>query len=186
MAIFYFSSPTGIDNINLLSDQLISRSTPGSRRNSGRSDVSTNEIASLINDNSQQRMLQSQQSSQPFMSTPLPRYRTPPANASSTLSSSTGRHSLDDSSYSNSAGGNKSADGSISLGRSTSLRLVQNRHSVGNLFHGSNSPKPVVSLSCVKNSKLAAPTYDLMMMRRKMKTKMLACLQCVSHCWRSV
>ncbi|OTF76546.1 hypothetical protein BLA29_008223, partial [Euroglyphus maynei] len=68
------------------------------------------------------------------------RYRSSPTSrASSTVSSaasSTGRHSLDESHTSQSGGGVASSRG-ISIGSFTgSLRLAQNRHSIGNLYPG--------------------------------------------------
>lgn len=129
----------------LLADPvLMSRSTPGSRRNSGRGDAA--ELMEMVGANQARS-----DSLQPQVGGG--RLCTPPTRASSTLSASTGRHSLDDSSCSTSAAK------SLSLGRSTSLRLVANRHSVANLYH--------VPPGCVPNSRLAAPVLDPAMMRRK-------------------
>ena len=125
---------------------MMSRSTPGSRRNSGRSDTGMEMIIEASpnvdhHDNAFMPSTAFPGQKRPTTSASASNYRPPTRGSTATLNSSGGRHSLDDSSYSNSIGGTtggpRSAGeaGSVSLDRSASLRLVQNRHSVGNLYH---------------------------------------------------
>src|SRR5690606_13915872 len=146
-------------------DQLMmSRSTPGSRRNSGRSDIVVESQLKL----QQQSRNQSARDLQGGGGSPSS-FARHPSRASSTMSSapSTGRHSLDDSYSNNSTSGPQS----LSLGRSTCLGLAQNRHSMGNLHHtsASNYGPPPTTGSYIRNSHLAAPgSYgDSSMLRRK-------------------
>lgn len=125
---------------------MTSRSTPGSRRNSNRSDQGDFPI---FPSHLQPMGSRSARTSPRMKASPTPppvsnwftRYRSSPTSrASSTVSSaasSTGRHSLDESYTSQSGGGGVASSRGNSIGPFTgSLRLAQNRHSIGNLYPG--------------------------------------------------
>ncbi|KAH9413896.1 hypothetical protein DERP_009495 [Dermatophagoides pteronyssinus] len=147
-------------NGQLLHDQMLSsaammmmmtsRSTPGSRRNSNRSDqgdfpIFPSHLQPMGGSRSARTSPRMKASpTPPPVSNWFTRYRSSPTSrASSTVSSaasSTGRHSLDESYTSHSGGGGGGREGNI-IGSSSrgisltgSLRLAQNRHSIGNLY----------------------------------------------------
>lgn len=124
---------------------MMSHSTPGSRRGSDRSDIVVmdmiQEVSSSPTPPPNGDVGGDIQFSSGVNSTArASSFRhTPPNRASSTVSSTStgGRHSLDDSTYSNTSAAisnGRDSAGSFNLGRSTSLRMVQNRHSVANLY----------------------------------------------------
>ena len=166
----------------------MSRSTPGSRRNSGRSDTGMEMIVEASpcveeapdgemaafpasSDRTTSAMQQQPPPTRPTTASSM--YRPPTRGSTATLNSSGGRHSLDDSSYSNSMGPKSTGDGgSLSLDRTTSLRLVQNRHSVGNLYHlpagvaSDAQAAAAMGASYIRGAHLAAP-YQEQYERRK-------------------
>lgn len=156
---------------------MMSRSTPGSRRNSGRSDAGMEMIveaspcvedapggeASMTGETFSAKQSAMQLPKRPTTSNSM--YR-PARGSTATLNSSGGRHSLDDSSYSNSPGPKSAGEGgSLSLDRTTSLRLVQNRHSVGNLYHlpagvADSQAAAALAASYIRGAHLAAPYME--------------------------
>ena len=161
---------------------MMSRSTPGSRRNSDRS---VNEME-IITEASPMEPRANESVFGPSIytntlttkrpSTSMGNYRPPTRGSTATLSSSTGRHSLDDSSYSNSMGGPRSAGdggGSLSLGRTTSLRMIQNRHSVGNLYHHqpmNDANSMMMEQARIRGDHLVAPSNELYERRKSSST----------------
>lgn len=161
----------------------MSRSTPGSRRNSGRSDAGMEmivEASPCVEDAPGGKVSmtggtfsagsQSAMPKRPTTSNSM--YRPQTRGSTATLNSSGGRHSLDDSSYSNSPGPKSAGEGgSLSLDRTTSLRLVQNRHSVGNLYHlpagvADSQAAAALAISYIRGAHLA-PAYMEQYERRK-------------------